>query len=135
MPKGEAMKIILALIVLALCASGGVSQEHAPTVGMCRADVAVWYGTEMSTEYYRAENALLSDGVANPTEAAKLPITEATARFYEMADCQSVDAQRRNNYFNARVFYLNIVADRYFRYVLRHHLKDQLLREDAQGIR
>jgi hypothetical protein len=36
MPKGEAMKIILALIVLGMCASGGMSQEHAPTVDMCR---------------------------------------------------------------------------------------------------
>ena len=129
------MKIIAGLFVLALCASGGVSQEHAPTVDMCRPDAALWYGHEMATEYYNAQSLFNSDGVPNRTDSAKLPLSEAIARMQEMFKCQRVDEQRKDNYLDVQLFYHEVMADRCFRFILRHHLKDQLDREDAQGIR
>jgi hypothetical protein len=68
------MKIFAGLFVLAVCASGGLSQEHAPSVDMCRADAALWYSHEMATEYINAQSAFVSDGVPNRTSASKLPI-------------------------------------------------------------
>ena len=49
------------------CISLARQQEpkHAPTLEMCRADVAVWYSLESASEYSAAQVKLLRDGVPN----------------------------------------------------------------------
>ena len=128
------MRILTGLFVLAVCASGVMSQEHAPTVEVCHADIAAWYSGELAKQYNAAQSALISDEVPNRTDPAKLPIKELWARLREMADCGSVDEGARK-YYDAMSFYHTVITDRYFRFVYRHHLKDQLEREDAQGMR
>jgi hypothetical protein len=135
MPKGETMKIILALIVLGMCAFGGVSQEHAPTVDMCRADAALWYSRGIANAYNTAETAHVTDDVPNRTEIAKLPLPEINERTSELGKCFVVDKDNSDTYCVAQEFYHSVLTDRYLRFVWRHHLKDQLMLEDAQGIR
>jgi hypothetical protein len=99
------------------------------------ADAALWYSHEMSTEYSSAQTAFVVDGVPNRTQASKLPITEAAARVIEMRSYMAVDEQYKDKYYDAAQFYGGINADRHFRFVVRHHLTEQLLHEDAQGMR
>jgi hypothetical protein len=129
------MKIIAGLFLLAVCAAGARAQQHAPTADVCRADVAVWFSREIFKEYESAEIAFLRDDVPNRSEIAKLPLSEVTERAQEMLKCMSVDKKDLDTYTNAQDFYQNVIYERYFRFVLRHHLKDQLMREDAQGLR
>jgi hypothetical protein len=129
------MRILAGLFVIAMCASGGVSQEHAPSVEVCRADIAVWYSADLTNQYTAAQIALVNNEVPNRTETNKLPIKELLARLQEMAQCGSVDEGAISKYYDAMSFYHTVIADRYYRFVYRHHLKDQLEREDAQGIR
>jgi hypothetical protein len=109
--------------------------KHAPTVEMCRANVAVWYSVESENEFTQAQLKWLRDGIPNRTEFAKLSIPELFARMYEMLDCSEADGQRHNQYFDAASFYNDIVADRTLRFVIRHGLMDQLKKEDAEGKR
>ena len=126
--------IFLAALTLLFC-TPGFAQKHAPTVDVCRADVAVWYNTDISTEYYDAQRLWDTDKVPNRTDIAKLPIQEATARQGEMLDCTKVDEEKKEIYFKASDFYYDILADRVMQFMVRHKLWDQFRKEDAAGQR
>ncbi len=110
-------------------------QQHAPTLETCRADRAVWYNSEMSTEYMKAETARVSDGMKNRTPSAKLPLAEIITRHHEMADCQAVDPGNSDAYRAATEFYYGIYTDRCISFIVRHNLMEQLRKEDAEGLR
>jgi hypothetical protein len=110
-------------------------QQHAPTTETCRADAALWYGTGEATEYLKAETLHKSDGIRNPTPVAKLSLIEVKARATEMFDCSRVDQSKSNDYAEAANFYYIVMVDRYGAFIRRHHLMEQLMREDAQGLR
>jgi hypothetical protein len=110
-------------------------QEHAPTVEVCRADVAVWANTNAETDYYNAEREWTTNGVPNRTDIEKLPIIEVKARAREMFVCQDVDPTRKESYLDAGRFYHNVQADRWYEFLLRHNLLDQFEQEDAAGKR
>jgi hypothetical protein len=66
---------------------------------------------------------------------ARLPLHEGDQRTTEMIKCLSVDKDNFSTYCAVEDFFHSVTADRYFRFVIRHNLKEQLHREDAQGIR
>ena len=127
------MKILLTTFIL-LATSAAVAQQHAPTAEVCRADVALWYSTQLSTEYHRAQTDWITDQIPNRTAIAKLPLSEVSARLQEMGDCWSVD-NHEEKYFKAMDLYDSAFGGRYIRFVRRHHLEQQLLSEDEQGLR
>jgi len=109
--------------------------QHAPTVYVCRADRALWFNLEDATEYLKAEKEHVSNGTRNRTAIAKLGIDEIIARETEMLDCSRVDSDRLGLYQKAITFYSDVVCQRKDNFIHRHHLMDQLKREDAQGLR
>jgi hypothetical protein len=110
------------------------AQQHAPAIETCKADVALWDSREDRTEYMRAETVFLTDGVPNRTKISKLALTELIARLDEMNDCANM-MPRDDRYHAVADFYHDVMMERYFRFVLRHQLRDQVIKEDAQGIR
>lgn len=110
-------------------------QQHAPTLEVCRADAAVWYDRDAATEYLKAETLHKSDNVKNLTPTAKLALIEVKARASEMFVCAKVDEPRSQSYLEAADFYYIVMVDRYGDFIRRHHLMEQMMREDAQGLR
>jgi uncharacterized protein YtpQ (UPF0354 family) len=123
-----------ALLIFGVLASAK-PQQHAPTVEVCRADVALWYDDDSATEYFRAETLHKSDRIKNLTPIAKLSLVEVKARGSEMYDCRRVDKPQSQNYLEAADFYFIVMVDRYAEFLRRHHLMEQLFKEDAQGLR
>jgi hypothetical protein len=113
------------------------TQEHAPTVDVCRADRAVWYGTtDDRFDYLQQARKQFNNEVENNTsQFAKLPLREVSLRMYEMGICEAVDAENRMLYASANDFYRGIEADRDFRFIKRHNLGTQLIAEDDDDIR
>ncbi len=124
-------------LVLAGVARAQEPPQHAPTVQTCRADVSLWYSREMVLEYKKAELAWIGDKVPNRTDAARLPLTEVDARTVEILECVQVDVDydHHDRYYESATFYQEVSADRYYRFVVRHNLLQQLRREDKQGLR
>jgi hypothetical protein len=54
---------------------------------------------------------------------------------YEMHDCEKVDTGNARTYSGAWGFYNEVVQERYMRFVIRHNLNDQFMKEDADGVR
>ena len=111
------------------------AQQHAPTIDGCRADRTLWYEVSAATEYMKAETEHMNNGTPNRTPYAKLDLAEVLARVIEMGDCSSVDAERSGAYHEAQEFYASVYQDRVVSFLSRHHLMEQLKREDAQGLR
>jgi hypothetical protein len=120
----------LAVILFALPA---FSQDHAPTTEQCKADQAVWGSPYAETQYNEAETRHIQDGTPNRTDIALLTIPQLKKRMHEMYQCMEVVATEP--YSQTGDFYHSVIADRYFSYVRRHGLEDQLMREDAAGKR
>jgi len=99
-------------------------QQHAPTVGVCRADAALWYDRDAATDYLKAEALHKLDSVKNPTPVAKLPLTEVKARATELFDCGKVDDPYHQNYLEAADFYYIVMVDRYGAFIRRHQLME-----------
>ena len=129
--------VLAATPMLAFAGAAHVQEppQHAPTVQTCRADVSLWYNDEMGLEYSKAQLAWIRDRVPNRTDAARLPLTEVDARTVELLECVQVDRDRHERYLEAKTFYNEVSADRYFRFLVRHHLVQQMRREDEQGSR
>jgi hypothetical protein len=115
--------------------TGAEPQQHAPSIEMCRADVAVWYDHESATAYLNAETNRVQTGQPNPTQIAKLSFTEVNERVMELVDCLKVDEARFNTYDAAQNFFYGVASDRFRSFVYRHNLLEQLKREDSQGLR
>jgi hypothetical protein len=129
------MKISLtALILLGTSCAVAVAQKHAPTVEVCRADVALWYNTQLYTEFRLAQKDWFADQIPNRTDIAKLSLSEIGMRVREMGECWSVD-NHEEKYLKAMDLYDTAFTGRYIRFVRRHHLEQQLMSEDEQGLR
>jgi hypothetical protein len=130
------MRYPLVLLLFVVSATPTESQQHAPTMDVCRADVAVWFDYKSATEYANAEASRVTDGIPNRTEVAKLPFVEVNKRLTEMGDCDKVDKQHTDDYTQAIEFYNRIAGDRIRSFVFRHpSLFKQFIQEDAQGLR
>ena len=128
------MKIIATTILFLVLASAASAQQHAPTLDVCQADVAVWYSPERAAEYNNAQARQMQRGVRNRNEYTQLPIKEVVARMKEMADCWEV-ADYTEVYFKAHLFFHSIYSDRMIDFISRHHLWEQFRSEDAAGAR
>ncbi len=111
------------------------TQEHAPTVDVCRADRAAWHDTEQETEYFVQERKHIDSGTKNRNPIANLSFKEVDLRMIEMATCLSVDEPNLDKYSEMTSFYSSVLSDRYHGFIVRHHLMKQLMNEDAAGIR
>jgi hypothetical protein len=111
------------------------AQQHAPTVDVCSSDRALWYEVSAATEYIKAETEHMNNGIPNRTPYAKLDLAEVLARVIEMGACYTVDAERSDAYHEAQQFYASVYHDRVVSFISRHHLMEELKREDAQGQR
>lgn len=125
-----------ALITLGLLLGAGtiLGQEHAPTLDVCKADIAVWYDRDAATDYLNQESKHMTDGIRNTNPYNKLTITEIILRIHEMGQCYSVSGFE-DRYHDAQMFYSGIMHDRMANFIYRHHLMEQLKKEDAEGIR
>lgn len=128
-------KIALLTSVGLLFAPGTRTQEHAPTVDVCRADRAAWSDATERTDYLNQETKYILDGVRNTNPVMKLSVNEISLRMTEMGTCQSVDEPHSSAYHDLLMFYDGVIADRYRRFVVRHHLLEQFKAEDAAGAR
>jgi hypothetical protein len=135
--SGEKIVKNLFLMAAILAAFPLLGQEvkHAPTKDVCQADVAVWYSTEMSTEYSNAEAAWMSDHIPNRTALGKMSVREALARMGEMYTCEEVDAAQSDLYHKAGNLYFGIYTDRALSFLSRHNLMKQFQQEDDAGKR
>jgi hypothetical protein len=133
------VRVVLAATTVLAFAEVARDQEpqHAPTVQTCRADASLWYSDEMNIEYGKAEVAWLSEKVPNRTAIGRLRLTEVDARAIELAECFQVDTDQNDHYkyHQAELFYKEVASDRYFHFLVRHNLLEQLMREDKQGLR
>jgi hypothetical protein len=115
---------ILALVLL----HPGFAQQHAPTVDVCRADASVWNAAVMNLP---------------ERSKAKLSVEELGIRQNEMHDCLTVDksqpaeksAAQHHTYQLLEADYTNEIEFRAMRFIRRHGLEQQFLREDAAGAR
>lgn len=110
-------------------------QEHAPTLEVCRADVAIWGNLDTNGEYLKADTESQRNGTPNRTEIARLPIGEIRGRMKEMSQCRHVDPSRDDLYFQTASFYDGVRADRWWHFIVRHGLAAQFEQEDAEGKR
>jgi len=131
------MKHLAAVVSIAclLFVSKSQAQEHAPTMAVCQADLALWHNTEEETDYLNQETKRINDGVKNTNPLAKLTAIELTLRMIEMADCKSVDKAGSQDYYEMMRFYSDVVADRYRSFLERHDLMRKFRAEDDAGIR
>lgn len=111
------------------------TQEHAPTVEACRADNALWHSAQEEADYLNQEMKHIDDGSTNKNPVAKLPLKEIYLRMGELNKCFSVDERNSSRYFDTHRFYETVVTNRYFSFIVRHHLRSQFEAEDAAGAR
>src|ERR1017187_5172934 len=115
---------VLALVTLALLSTIN-AQEHAPTLAVCRADVAVWGNVQAETDYNNAETARVTNDVPNRTAIAKLSVKEVISRIREMVQCIDVDPDQEDSYYNVQEFYHSVQADCWRAFIVRHQLLSQ----------
>jgi hypothetical protein len=115
----KSLSVLLAAIVL-LAAPTIKTQEHAPTVSTCRADLNLWSG-------------LLA--VQGPEGDPKLSYREIESRIGEMTACAVVDDPEGYHYAQTSERYLIFLVKRDKGFLRRHNLWQQLLDEDAAGVR
>jgi hypothetical protein len=133
-------RITTALVIAGLFAAKSTPErlqepEHAPTKDMCRADVAVWWSESVIKEYDDSETELMRTGKYKPNRAGDVPFRELGARAHEMLNCQHVDPEGQKLYSYAFEFYSAVRSDRFERFIQRHELREQFVKEDAQGLR
>ena len=110
-------------------------EKHAPTVDVCRADVALWDDSALQVDYAKAETESVKNNVPSQNEIHKLPIKQIWGRLLEMGDCAKVDPERKASYLDAANFYSSVQGDRAVHFILRHGLIVQFEQEDAAGKR
>ena len=128
-------RLLIASVFVLLCAGAAFGQQHAPTLDVCQADVALWYSMESATDYLNQETKHINEGVRNTSPYNRLPVEEVEARVKEMGDCAIVVNFRDERYHEAQTFYSGILHDRMANFIYRHNLMEQLKKEDAVGIR
>lgn len=126
--------VILSLMSL-LLASALRTQEHRPTMDVCRADRTAWAADEEERDYFKQETKHMRDGTRNDNPVAKMSFNEINLRAHEMAVCISVDEVNSDKYSEMSDFYMSVIRDRYRNFIERHHLMAQFKAEDAAGIR
>ena len=92
------------------------SQEHAPTAAQCQADALFWSSNP--------KDQLVKPGVA-----------ELSDRAQEMRDCAKADPTGPVNYSMEAGIYDTAITIRMQRFMARHHLYSQFLKEDKEGLR
>jgi len=111
------------------------TQEHAPTVDVCRADRAVWRESSERLDYSQQELRHEREGTTNKNNIGQLPYKELLSRQVEMGTCMMVDTPDSEAYSDVVGFYQQVEGDRYHHFVERHHMMSQFLDEDAAGLR
>jgi hypothetical protein len=132
----KVVRIAGVFVLAILCGATRLrTQEHAPTVDVCRADSATWYHVDEQTDYLNQETKHITDGVKNTNALAKISYKELGLRVEQLHDCQYVDSTNRDKYFDMLHFYAEVRSDRYRSFIVRHHLMSQFKVEDAAGVR
>jgi hypothetical protein len=132
--KGNCKKMKRFVVLIALLGGSLVNAqeiEHAPTVEQCRADANLWKA--QLEEYKKASETDRLD-----TTVSHLTIFQLGDRLNEMSQCVEVDQpwnDHSRDYLNLNDSYTDIVNHRYYRYLVRKHLMDDVFREDRQGLR
>src|SRR5262245_49722174 len=103
--EAQMKKIIVLGLMSLLFAAGMRTQEHAPTVDVCRADRAAWDSSWERADYFDQEAKHANDGTDNTNPIATLPFEEISLRLREMGTCMKVDRQNLNKYYEMGGFY------------------------------
>jgi hypothetical protein len=111
------------------------AQQHAPTIAVCRADVAVWNDQSLKIEYQTAEDAFNQNKTTNHSGVGILSVRDVSTRAHEMFDCSRVDSEKETTYLQAADFYTIVYDERVGHFLVRHNLWDQFFAEDEAGVR
>jgi hypothetical protein len=130
-----ATRMWTAAFIFLVLTSGVSTQEHAPTVDVCRADQAAWGNKQDQLEYARQELELSKNGTKDTSPAAEPSYEELISRRREMITCANVDPPNAEKYIDVDNFYTAVSGDRFENFIVRHHLMEQFLHEDAAGSR
>lgn len=110
-----------------------VGQDHAPTAEQCVADMRLW--SSQMDDYLIAETARIKSGTPDKSQVIGLTMTQLNDRASEMVECVAVDPSGQVDYRQEASEYNDAYRDRFERYIVRHHLMDQVLKEDEEGLR
>jgi hypothetical protein len=110
-----------------------VGQDHAPSMEQCVADMRLW--SSQMDDYLVAETARIKSGSPDKSQLMGLTMRQLNDRASEMVDCVAVDPSGQVDYKEEASEYNDAYRDRYERYIVRHHLMDQVLKEDEEGLR
>jgi hypothetical protein len=129
------MKRVSLLLALVVGVVPSLAQQHAPTIAVCRADVAVWNNQLLKSEYRAAEDAYRQNKTPNRSQVAMLSVHEVSARADEMDDCSKVDTEKEEAYLQATDFYSLVYDERVGHFLTRHKLWEKFFAEDEAGMR
>jgi hypothetical protein len=111
---------LLVLVLVSVSTGGSQEVKHAPTVEQCRADQRLWLSKLEQTG---------TDGTAD------VGYKELFGWAKEMSECEKVDPELHNRYYNTLGEASSEQIIRLENFLDRHHLWDQFYAEDAQGKR
>jgi hypothetical protein len=86
-------------------------------------------------DYLAADTARINSGTPNKSEITKLTMAQLIDRAGEMAKCVVVDPTGQADYKQTASDYNSAYSDRLERFIVRHHLMDQVFKEDQAGLR
>jgi hypothetical protein len=126
--------ILLVVVVLFALPVFAQAPKHVSTAAQCQAEEHLW-----RVEY----EEWLGAKDQTKTTVNSLGIQEIVNRQIEMTDCTTIvfdskpgqSTELMDPYLNISQAYANVEAHRYNRFLLRHHLMNQLWQEDAAGAR
>ena len=128
------MLAIVSVLVLFLAMSQPVcSQDHAPTSDQCKADMRLW--SAQLDDYEQKETARIQSGFPNNSIASGWTLPQVTNRAKEMMTCTVVDRWYALEFTKTEGRLRQVYMNRLVRFVQRHNLMQQLLQEDADGLR
>jgi hypothetical protein len=126
--------ILLVVVILFALPVFAQAPKHVSTAAQCQAEEHLW-----RVEY----EEWLGAKDQTKTTVNSLGIQEIVNRQIEMTDCTTIvfdskpgqSTEVMDPYLNIGQAYANVAAQRFSRFILRHHLMDQMRREDAAGAR
>jgi hypothetical protein len=108
--------------------------------------MTIWYNDSVVKQYENAHNDLVLNDKQTPSTVGSLPIPELLTRKNEMEFCsmrwqdppnlyEEPDNHEQRMYKDAASFYSEVLTGRFFRFIERHKLYEQMMKEDAEGMR
>jgi hypothetical protein len=131
--------VLVAVLLLAATSFAQEQEKERARTKQCRAELTIWYKDSIVKQYANAEKQ-------TPSIMGSLPIDGLVTRKNEMEFCsarwqdpqnpyEEPDNHEQRLYKDASRFYSDVLAGRYLRFIERRKLFEQMMKEDAEGMR